>query len=103
MDLAWVLLLAMILTGCVFVMASVTGYVFFVLLRRQRRHVFGADEGIVKARSGGPLLLRDSLPEPESHAKNCPVCGGELSSETPEGLCPQCLMQCVLSHSDHGL
>ena len=34
---------------------------------------------------------------------HCPVCGAKLPQDTPQGLCPQCLMQCVLSHSDHGL
>jgi hypothetical protein len=31
----------------------------------------------------------------------CPVCGGELPSDSPLGLCPKCLLQCALSHSDH--
>jgi tRNA A-37 threonylcarbamoyl transferase component Bud32 len=43
------------------------------------------------------------LPAPEPKASSCPVCGAELPGDTPEGLCPQCLMQCALSHSDHGL
>jgi aminoglycoside phosphotransferase (APT) family kinase protein len=30
----------------------------------------------------------------------CPVCGAELPADSPQGLCPQCLLQCALSNSD---
>src|SRR5437588_5546845 len=31
----------------------------------------------------------------------CPVCAAELPADSPQGLCPQCLLQCALSNSDH--
>jgi len=47
--------------------------------------------------------LAQHLEAPEPRMSGCPVCGAELPGDTPEGLCPQCLMQCVLSRSDHAL
>src|SRR5205823_13720847 len=48
-----------------------------------------------------------ALPAPARHlapapvAADCPVCGTALPADSPMGLCPQCLMQCALSRSDH--
>jgi tRNA A-37 threonylcarbamoyl transferase component Bud32 len=97
-----ILLLAMIVTACVFLMAIVTGYVFLIGLRR-RRQLAGAGKRVAQEQVQGPFPLKEGLPEAEPYAKSCPVCGAELSGDNPEGLCPQCLMQCVLSQSEHGL
>jgi tRNA A-37 threonylcarbamoyl transferase component Bud32 len=48
-----------------------------------------------------PFLAMEPVPMAEPHSSTCPVCGVELPGDTPQGLCPQCLMQCALSHSDH--
>src|SRR5207244_949401 len=41
---------------------------------------------------------RPSILEPAP--QDCPVCGAELPVSSPLGLCPQCLFQCAMSHSD---
>jgi tRNA A-37 threonylcarbamoyl transferase component Bud32 len=64
----------------------------------------------------GPARLdRDNGPRPWQPAAaaapqateplpgRCPVCGVELPGDCPLGLCPQCLLQCALSNSDHAL
>jgi tRNA A-37 threonylcarbamoyl transferase component Bud32 len=33
-------------------------------------------------------------------AGGCPVCGARLAGDSPQGLCPQCLLQCALSASN---
>ncbi len=35
-------------------------------------------------------------------AKRCPQCGAEFPPETPQGLCPQCLMKAGLSSESGG-
>ena len=50
------------------------------------------------------LLLSSSPqiqpPVLERAVVGCPVCGAELPGDSPQGLCPQCLLKCALSNSD---
>ncbi len=48
---------------------------------------------------GAPAPHR-AAPSPPG-AGTCPVCGTAVPGDTPQGLCPACLMQCALSRSDH--
>jgi tRNA A-37 threonylcarbamoyl transferase component Bud32 len=68
--------------------------------QRKRRPLLGEPTGLVNdcsVSAAANYAAESSQPRPSS----CPVCGASLPQDTPDGLCPQCLMQCVLSNSDH--
>jgi tRNA A-37 threonylcarbamoyl transferase component Bud32 len=90
-----VLLLGMIAFGAL---------IHSLLAARRRRWDQPAPAGVI-AGNGFPRPRPPSEPIPvvRPRVNSCPVCGTELPADTPEGLCPQCLMQCALSHSDHAL
>jgi phage shock protein PspC (stress-responsive transcriptional regulator)/tRNA A-37 threonylcarbamoyl transferase component Bud32 len=46
--------------------------------------------------------LAQAMPSAAGYADRCPVCGCELPVDAPQGMCAQCLMQCVISRSDLG-
>jgi tRNA A-37 threonylcarbamoyl transferase component Bud32 len=94
----WILVL--LLLGMIAV-AALTKFLLGLRYRRWQRHAPVA----MLAGNGFPRPRPPSEPIPVVHPRvhSCPVCGTELPADTPEGLCPQCLMQCALSHSDHAL
>jgi tRNA A-37 threonylcarbamoyl transferase component Bud32 len=47
-----------------------------------------------------PVTVLPPGPMADLLAGACPVCGAALPADSPMGLCPQCLLQCALSHSD---
>jgi phage shock protein PspC (stress-responsive transcriptional regulator)/tRNA A-37 threonylcarbamoyl transferase component Bud32 len=49
-----------------------------------------------------PVALAQRAPASAVHPGRCPVCGSELPADAPQGMCAQCLMQCVVSRSDLG-
>jgi tRNA A-37 threonylcarbamoyl transferase component Bud32 len=87
--------------ACVLFVFSLLAIVLALVIHGQRRRRLQ-----MNANLPAPGKPRQSLqpiaPEPvaEPRPSHCPVCGIELPADTPQGLCPQCLMQCVLSSSD---
>jgi serine/threonine protein kinase len=66
----------------------------------RRRHRLASEPG-----GPGGLPRQGAMPvEPvqsvEAAPRACPVCAAELPGDTPQGLCPKCLMQCVLSDAE---
>jgi tRNA A-37 threonylcarbamoyl transferase component Bud32 len=76
-----------------------------LVLAARRRRWHGPAPVALLAGNGFSRVRPPSEPIPLvlPRVNSCPVCGTELPADTPEGLCPQCLMQCALSHSDHAL
>jgi tRNA A-37 threonylcarbamoyl transferase component Bud32 len=87
-GLAGLLCLAFFVVGVLFLIT-------YVVARKRPRH----------APAAPPVPDRPrATPTPAEPAgpRHCPVCGVQLPDDTPEGLCPPCLLQCALSGSDHG-
>src|SRR5262245_42593981 len=85
--------------GAILVM-FIVGVVAAVVLDWRRSH----DRGVTA--EPGPIVPGDRVravstgrkPQaPATAPQRCPECGAELPGDSPEGLCPRCLLQCALS------
>jgi tRNA A-37 threonylcarbamoyl transferase component Bud32 len=98
MAVPWIVAPVVLFFGFIF-LAALAGS--FLALRKHRQR----DNKLPGAGPAPAVLLQQpvSPPPPEAKSSHCPVCNSELPDDTPQGLCPQCLMQCALSASDQGV
>src|SRR5437879_5654250 len=85
--------------GCFLFVFGVATILSFLWVWHRRRNVAAARV----SRDGNLMRLQVPVARPpgtEADASRCPVCGAELPPHSPEGLCPQCVMRCVMTDSD---
>src|SRR5262249_3813769 len=69
----------------------------FPVLHRLKNYILGAETACPGAPEDSPPSAAEVIQQAGARPGTCPECGAEPSGDSPEGLCPKCLLQAALS------
>src|SRR6266699_3879558 len=93
-------LVGFLLIGFFLLMALIIGGVVVLVLKNRRQHAPQriAPSGVVRHTAVAPDIAPRA--EPKVRPTHCPECGVVLPADSPDGLCPECLLRCGLSNAE---